>query len=228
MLRKTLSVLAVAAIIAVSGPTAALAVEEDPYTPIDPTAPTLAGSVAVGECINDAPYISYTVTLTDPDGQVAGGGSASLLLSSGANSVTIPLGTLVDGELSGKVLWPGASVDGAGNPTGWPGWAFVDGEWVETTGNFAWTRGSISAVLQVNPDLAVPLSYPPATPNCAAQPPTALSPDSPETASVDSPDSAAALAATGGSLPYAVAGTGIGLVGLGVAAVLLRRRSARS
>ncbi|GAB2837789.1 cell wall protein [Microbacterium insulae] len=223
MLRKTLSVLAVAAIIAVSGPTAALAVEEDPYTPIDPTEPTLAGSVAASECEGDVPYISYTVTLTDPDGQSTGN-DASLVLSSGANSVTIPLGTLVNGQLAGKVLWPGASVDGAGNPTGWPGWAFVDGEWVETTGNFAWTRGSISAVLQVNPDLAVPLSYPPATPNCAAQPPTALSPDSPETASVDG----AALAATGGALPYAVAGTGLGLVGLGVAAVLLRRRSARS
>lgn len=225
MLRKTLSVIAVAAIIAVSGPTAALAVEEDPYTPVDPTEPTLAGSVATSECDGDVPYISYTVTLTDPDGQSTGD-DASLVLSSGANSVTIPLGTLVDGELSGRVLWPGASVDGAGNPTGWPGWAFVDGQWVETTGNFAWTRGSLSAVLQVNPELAVPLSYPPSTPNCATQPPT-ISSNSPENPAVaGSVDGA--LAATGGSLPYAVAGTGLLLVGLGVGAVLLRRRSARS
>lgn len=222
MLRKTLSVIAVAAIIAVSAPAAASALEEDPYTPEEPTAPTLAGSVAVGECIADVPYISFDVTLTDPDEQSTTH-DASLVLSGSGNTVTIPLGTLVDNHLSGSVLWPGASVDGAGNPTGWPGWAFENGQWVETDGNFAWTRGSISAVIQVNPEVSVPLSYPPATPNCAAEPPTALSPDSPS----DEGDPAA-LAATGGSLPYLAGGVGVGLLGLGAAAVLYRRRSARS
>lgn len=221
MFRKTLSVVAVAAIIAVSAPVAASAAEEDPYTPDDPTAPTLAGSVAVGECIADVPYIFYDVSLTDPDDQSTSH-DASLVLSGGGNTVTIPLGTLVDNQLSGSVLWPGASVDGAGNPTGWPGWAFVDGEWVETDGNFAWTRGSISAVIQVNPEVSVPLSYPPATPNCAAEPPTALSPESPTDASDQ------ALAATGGSLPYVAGGVGVALLGLGAAAVFYRRRSARS
>jgi LPXTG-motif cell wall-anchored protein len=240
MLRKTLSVIAVAAIIAVSAPVAASALEDDPYTPEEPTAPTLAGSVAVGECVADAPYISYDITLTDPDDQTSGN-AASLVLSSGANQVTIPLGTLVDDHLSGRVLWPGASVDGAGNPTGWPGWAYVNAEWVTTSGNFAWTRGSISAVIKVNPDLAVPLSYPAATPNCTAQPPTALSPETPESpetpGTAESPESpasvddsgaeGAALAATGGSLPYIAAGVGVALVGLGAAVVLFRRRSAR-
>ncbi|MCW3494597.1 LPXTG cell wall anchor domain-containing protein [Microbacterium sp. SSM24] len=213
--------IAVAAFIAVSTPMAASAVEEDPYTPHEPTAATLAGSVAVGECVADVPYIHYDITLTDPDEQSTGN-VASLVLSSGSNIVTVPLGTLVDNHLSGTVLWPGASVDDEGNPSGWPGWAFVDGTWVETSGNFAWTRGSISAVIKVNPELSVPLSYPAATPNCATTPPTALSPESP--ASVGDP----ALAATGGSLPYIAAGVGVALVGLGAAVVVYRRRSARS
>lgn len=221
MFRKTLSVVAVAAIIAVSAPVAASAAEEDPYTPEEPTAPTLAGSVAVGECIANVPYISYDVSLTDPDDQ-SPSHDASLVLSGGGNTYSIPLGTLVDNHLSGTVLWPGASVDGAGNPTGWPGWDFVGGEWVETDGNFAWTRGSISAVIHVNPEVSVPLSYPPATPNCAAVPPTALSPESP----TDAGDQA--LAATGGSLPYVAGGVGVALLGLGAAAVFYRRRSARS
>lgn len=228
MLRKTLSVIAVAAIIAVSTPMAASAVEEDPYTPYEPTAATLAGSVAVGECIADVPYISYDITLTDPDKQSTGN-TASLVLSSGAQVVTIPLGTLVNNHLSGAVLWPGASADDDGNATGWPGWEFKDGAWVETSGNFAWTRGNITAVIKVNPDLPVALSYPAASPNCAT-PPTALSPETPGTpdttgspASVGDP----ALAATGGSLPYIAAGAGVALVGLGAAVVVFRRRSAR-
>ncbi|MGN8551854.1 UNVERIFIED_CONTAM: LPXTG cell wall anchor domain-containing protein [Microbacterium sp. SLM126] len=222
MLRKTLTVIAVAAIIAVSTPMAASAVEDDPYTPNEPTAATLAGSVAVGECVADVPYISYDITLTDPDKQSTGN-TASLVLSSGANVVTIPLGTLVNNRLSGTVLWPGASADDEGNATGWPGWALEGGTWVETSGNFAWTRGNISAVIKVNPDLPVALSYPAASPNCAT-PPTALSPETPgSTASVGDP----ALAATGGSLPYLAAGVGVVLVGLGAAVVVYRRRSAR-
>lgn len=217
MLRKTMSMIAVAAILAMSAPAAAFAAEEDPYTPNEPGTPTLAGSVAVGECVGDVPYISYDVTLTDPDDQVTSH-AAALILSSGSNSVALPLGTLVDGHLSGRVLWPGASVDGAGNPTGWPGWAFENGQWVETSGNFAWTRGSISAVIQVNPDLSVPLSYPAATPNCMTNPPTALSAETPSDI----------LAVTGGSLPYVAAGVGAGLVALGATAVFLRRRSVRS
>ncbi|KRB38155.1 cell wall protein [Microbacterium sp. Root180] len=201
---------------------AASAVEEDPYTPNEPTAATLAGSVAVGECVADAPYISYDIRLTDPDKQSTGN-TASLVLSSGANVVTIPLGTLVNNRLTGTVLWPGASADDEGNATGWPGWALKDGTWVETSGNFAWTRGNISAVIKVNPEMPVALSYPAASPNCAT-PPTALSPETP-----GSPASAGdpALAATGGSLPYLAAGVGVVLVGLGAAVVVYRRRSAR-
>ncbi len=219
MLRRTLSVFAVTAIIVVTAPTAAFAVD-DPYTPVEPTEPTLAGSVVVSECDQDVPYISYDIELTDPDDESTGN-DASLVLSRGADSVPIPLGTLVDLRLAGRVLWPGATVDDDGNGTGWPGWAYVNGKWVPTTDNFAWTRQSISAVIRVNPELTVPLSYPLATPDCSSAPPTALSSESPATAGSGGID--AALAATGGSLPYIAAGVGVALVGLGVFAISRRR-----
>lgn len=130
--------------------------------------PTLEGSLATGECVADAPWINYDVTLT---GETVSK-TVSLVITDGTNSTTLVLGDLVNGHLSDKILWPGASVAADGvTPTGWPGWAFVNGQWVETDGNFAWTRGDITATLEVNPELEVALSYPPATPACAAAPP---------------------------------------------------------
>lgn len=135
----------------------------------EPDEPTLEGSLATGECVANAPWINYNVKL---DGETESK-TVSLVITDGTNSETIVLGDLVDGKLEGKILWPGASVAGDGvTPTGWPGWALVNGQWVETDGNFAWTRGDITATLEVNPELEVALSYPPATPDCAAVPPT--------------------------------------------------------
>ncbi|MRG61430.1 cell wall protein [Agromyces sp. CFH 90414] len=134
-------------------------------------APSLTGSLATGVCEADVPWIFYDVVLTDPDGQ-ATSRLVTLTLSDGTNSHVIELGELdEDGTLSGQALWPGASVDGEGNPTGWPGWEqTADGTWVETDDNFAWTRNVSSAVLAVNPDLPLTLAYPPATPNCLTGP----------------------------------------------------------
>lgn len=129
--------------------------------------PTLEGSLATGECVANAPWIFYDVTLTGETEST----TVSLVITDGVNTETLVLGDLVDGKLQGKILWPGASVAADGTPTGWPGWALVNGQWIEIDGNFAWTRGDITATLEVNPELAVTLSYPPATPDCVAAPP---------------------------------------------------------
>lgn len=182
---------------------------DDGYTPTEPVEPTLAGSTAVGECNKDVPWINYSVTLTDPDNQSTGH-TARLVLTDGANTATILLGDLVNGHLSGRVLWPGASVDAQGNATGWPGWVFVDGQWVETDGNFRWTRGNISAKITVNPEMAVPLSYPPSTPQCATDPrPT------PATAGLPATGLSASM------MPIAIVG---GILALGGAALVVVRR----
>ncbi|WP_157535942.1 LPXTG cell wall anchor domain-containing protein [Microbacterium sp. Root166] len=216
-----MSIVAIAGIIAISAPAAANAIEGDEeYTPTIPESATLAGSVAYGECQRDVPWINYNVTLTDPDEQ-ATSDTATLILTDGANTAEIPLGTLVGNSLSGRILWPGASVDGSGNPTGWPGWAFVNGEWVETSGNFAWTRGAISAKIRVNPDLVVALSYPPATPQCAAAPPQG-------SGGGGAASEAPGLAVTGEDVPIIAVAVGAALLVAGGAAVMLRRRTTRS
>ncbi|MFF2370246.1 hypothetical protein, partial [Agromyces sp. NPDC058110] len=169
--------------------------------------PTLDGSVATGVCLADAPWIFYDVALTDPDHQSTGD-VVSLVLSDGTNTETIELGELVDGKLSGKQLWPGASVaeDGV-TPTGWPGWEqLADGTWQETDGNFAWTRTVTSATLVVNPEMSVELAYPPATPDCANGP-TVVPPGGGDG---DGGDGGVPLANTGG-------GTGTGLASTGFA-----------
>lgn len=147
-----------------------------------PQEPVLTGSTATGECLADAPWIFYDVAMTDPDG-ISTGNSARIVLTDGTETATIELGELsADGILNGKVLWPGASVaeDGV-TPTGWPGWAqAADGTWVETASNYAWTRGDITATLEVNPEVSIDLAYPPATPDCASAPPVTETPTDPE------------------------------------------------
>ena len=143
----------------------------------EPTEASLDGSVAVGECVADAPWIAYEIELEDPDGQAVpdenGQYPAYLVLTDGTNEATISLGVLgEDGTLSGRALWPGASVaDDGVTATGWPGWTQdAEGRWVETDENYAWTRSDIDATLVVNPDIAVGLDYPDATPECANPP----------------------------------------------------------
>ncbi|WP_235825360.1 InlB B-repeat-containing protein [Agromyces badenianii] len=133
--------------------------------------PTLSGTVATGVCEADSPWIYYDVELIDPDKQSTNAtNTASLVLTDGTNTHTITLGDLVDGELDGKVLWPGASVDADGKANGWPGWALVGGQWIEVDDNFAWTRTVTEAKIVVNPEATVAISYPKAAPECATAP----------------------------------------------------------
>jgi LPXTG-motif cell wall-anchored protein len=155
-------------------PTPSSEPSEAPEAPTEDAVGSLEGSVAVGECVADAPWIAYDVVLSGAEGDLTEQ-NASLVLTDGTNTETIELGALdEDGTLSGRALWPGASVaeDGV-TPTGWPGWEQAeDGTWVETDENFAWTRGDLTATIVVNPDIEVELAYPVATPNCAAAPPS--------------------------------------------------------
>lgn len=222
-MRKLIAGVALGAALVFSGSTIALADEvvESPspsatdYTPDGPTTPSIAGSTAVGDCERDVPWISYSLQLLDPD-DVSVDKTATLFMTNGTESVEIPLGTLENNRLSGRILWPGASIDANGVATGWPGWTQnASGAWVETDGNYRWTRGDISSEIRVNPDLEVALSYPQATPECLAGPPV-------------SGQSAGFLPATGlnaAVLPLSVAGGLIVVAGVTFLVVQRRRRS---
>lgn len=136
---------------------------------------SLAGSTAVGECVSDAAWISYSVVLTDPYNEATDRTATLTLQGADGESITLPLGTVPEsGVLSDRILWPGASVDPVtGEANGWPGWVLVDGEWKTSTdpAHYGWTRSVTSAIIEVNPLLAVALAYPPASPDCADRPP---------------------------------------------------------
>jgi LPXTG-motif cell wall-anchored protein len=216
MFRKSMAAVAVAALMILGGAGAAIADDGDSgYTPVTPTTLSLAGSTASGVCEHGAPYISFSVVMTDP-ANAATSHDVYLVLTDGTHTDRINLGRLdADNKLSGKILWPGASVQN-GVATGWPGWATVNGSLVETGGNFAWTRGDITATLVVNPELTVALAYPPATSACAAPAAVPAASDG---------DQAGILPVTGLNvpvIPIAIGGTVVLLVGAGL--MLARRR----
>ena len=113
---------------------------------------------AAAYCENDIPYVTYSVTPVgiSPD-------SVTIRW----DNVPDYTETLLDQPLSNTVLlWPGAAVvDGVG--VAWPGWEIVDGAWVPVTDP---RRGPLEFTVIVNPEQTVTLTYPPATPECAAGP----------------------------------------------------------
>lgn len=193
---------------------------------VAPNAPSLAGSVATGRCVADAPWIFYDVTVTNPDDVPLTGHDVKLVLTDGTNTVDVALGTITgnSGHISGKVLWPGASVAADGvTPTGWPGWEKMsDGTWVMVPGNYAWTRSLTSATLEVNPSLKVAMTYPPATPNCT---------DAPMQLTSNKTGSGSGLADTGSNVAFGSLAGGLALLVGGafvLMAIIRRRRSTES
>jgi hypothetical protein len=198
------------------------------------TCPLVPGDIE-SVCVSDVPYLSYEVTL--PEGFVA----------SSAKPVTI---TFVnpDGDdyvvtkqpLSGKLLWPGASDE---EPKMWPGWDLVDGQYVQTDGNFAWTREGVTVRFDVNPTYSTEVVYPKASALCANPPvgsgeepeqpgvPTETPTDTPSGTPSATPVPAAVgsdgdLAVTGGGVsPIVVAAGGVTLAaGVAVVAIAAYRR----
>ena len=95
-----------------------------------------------------------------------------------------------------RFVYPGASVDGAGNPTDWPGWMLVDGHWVVDPSD-ARLRDGLTVVIEVNPTATATVSYPPATAACA----------NPQTTPDPAPSTT--VPAPAGRLPQTGASTGV-------------------
>ncbi|MFD6165654.1 hypothetical protein ACFWFR_10725 [Oerskovia sp. NPDC060287] len=164
-------------------------------------------------CEADTPYLGYEVFL--PEGYEADSDrplSITFLNPGEGEDYT------VEGlPLDGRILWPGASAD---EPRAWPGWERQsDGTYVETDGNFAWTRSDVEVLFQVNPDYSTTVRYPEGTASCA-NPPVAAAPG-PVSAEAPSGPSLAATGATAGAAGFLA----LLLVGGGAALVWARRRA---
>jgi hypothetical protein len=112
-------------------------------------------------CDGDVPYLSYSASF----------GSATVVQHITFINPNGPDVSYFNLPLSGRVLWPGAVVDAAGEPLDWPGWTQLpDGTWVEGD-EFDWVRPSVTVELEINPTATAVVAYPPSTPQCATNPP---------------------------------------------------------
>jgi hypothetical protein len=113
-------------------------------------------------CVNDVPYVDYTVT---PQNFTPSGSGATIVWETlGGRRVL----TLTGQALTGRLLWPGASIDGGGNGTGWPGWELTPSGWVTVPTDLL---PQMRVFVTVNPTTDGLVSYPPAAPRCVARPP---------------------------------------------------------
>lgn len=146
----------------------------DPGPCIDPS--FNGATTTTSECLRDVPWITYSVVVDDPNGRLTSNAAKLIFVDPLDPDRTheVALGTVTPGvPLTGRVLWPGASVDADGNPTGWPGWTQAgDGTWVETAygDNFRWARGITEVTLSVNPTMQIAVSYPPPSALCVSGP----------------------------------------------------------
>ena len=189
--------------------------------PAPPPEATLQGSLLSPVCDADVPYLNYNITVIDPGKKVDPAittATITFINPDGPNwSTSVPL-------YSGRILWPGASVDASGVADGWPGWALdpATGEFVDVgDDNFGWTRDPGTQVtVQVNPEMTFAVSYPPATAECATDPTEDVSPISKTAAAVPT------LSTTGfESMPLALGAGALLIAGAATVIVAARRTS---
>lgn len=118
-------------------------------------------------CIKDTPYLSYTITPVN-------------FTPTSVSAATITIRKFMDNSLvvvktnqalTGTFLWPGAVVDAQGNPIDWPGWDFVNGEWIQVNDGL---RPYLKFEVAVNPVASTTANYPGPQPACIPGPPLGL------------------------------------------------------
>ncbi|MBB4802426.1 gliding motility-associated-like protein [Flavobacterium nitrogenifigens] len=118
-------------------------------------------------CVNDVPYIDYVVTavnFTPVNG-------VTIAWADSNNNIISTMNNL---PLSGRVLWPGAVVDGNGKGIDWPGWIFENNKWVQGADGFEKLRPTAILTLTLNPSETITVNYPPSDPYCTARPTFAI------------------------------------------------------
>ncbi|WP_407320321.1 hypothetical protein UQW22_07665 [Isoptericola halotolerans] len=197
---------------------------DEPCATEEPAAELIPGEIGA-VCDAESPYLVYEVSL--PEGVEAEGDNpltVTFINPDGDDHVTANL------PLEGRLLWPGASAE---EPLQWPGWEQLDdGSYVETDGNFAWTRDGVQVEFRVNPDYSTVVNYPPASEDCADAP-SDVRQAAAQTV-VDVPEDGAEVAAEEDELAVTGATVGVAtavallLIAGGVTLFIVRRRLQQS
>lgn len=148
-------------------------------------------------CRADAPWVTYAITpfnmekietgnlvliwwsenaYEDRDPTIPADDTGAILADGAyrVDSIDVPSEWSAGDPISGDVLWPGASVDGTGQGTGWPGWSKLpNGQWALDSSSPTYEiRGNAVVEVRMNPTTASVETYPPATLDCSAAPPS--------------------------------------------------------
>jgi uncharacterized repeat protein (TIGR01451 family) len=121
-------------------------------------------------CVGNAPYLHYDITISNVDLVV--NSVVTFQWAPAAGPVESFATTLANAAptMSGNILWPGATVNGLGQATDWPGWTFAGGSWFfDPTAPGAHLRDNPHVTVSVNSATAVTATagYPAATSACA-------------------------------------------------------------
>ncbi|MFF8345787.1 peptidase [Cellulosimicrobium sp. AB352] len=191
------------------------AAEGDTYVP---TEPSMRLTTLAPVCESDAAYLDYAIEVEGTDHDTA---TVTWINPDGESVVQSGL------PLSGRLLWPGAVVDDSGRGVDWPGWRLEDGRWVEGD-EYDWVRPSVDVRFEVNPHVVVTTVYPPASPDCATNPPGLDDPAGvvPVSSTVSASAANPGLAETGVSAAL-YAGIAAVLAAAGTAVVIASRRTRR-
>lgn len=132
---------------------------------------------AFTECVQDAPWLDYTVDAHNLD--VSGRTMNVIWRGSGGDIVqTNEIEIATDGTVAGRLLFPGAAIDPNGDGIAWPGWrpalAGETPEWenlvLDPTLPSYGLRSGASVEFVINPSTTVAIDYPPASADCAETP----------------------------------------------------------
>ena len=170
-------------------------------------------------CQSEVPYIQYSIVPIGFDTV----GPATLTFTN-ANGMVVS--TVVVDDLSGRVIYPGAAVDGSGRGVDWPGWKYENGAWVPDSSDQI-LRDGLSINVVINPSATANVSYPPANSPCA-DPPGQDTGVLPDTARDDASTPSGVLPQTGGpgTMTILLVAGGALATGLVVTNVSSRRRGA--
>jgi len=120
---------------------------------------------ATSKCLNDAPYLDYTVT---PNYNATGATATIEFINSDGKVVQ----TKTSQALTGSILFPGATVDNGGKGNAWPGWAYQNNKWVEVVDlNGSMRTAGAKIRVTVDPTQTINITYPATTNTCRTSPP---------------------------------------------------------